>query len=67
MVPGSVTSDIYFCGLSILNRQTFWSEGSAYTETFSKAKRQLFKVEDCSNPKVDDEGNKDQQWHHSLL
>ena len=42
--------------------QTFWSEGSAYTKTFSKVKRQLFKVEDCGNPKVDDEGNKDPQW-----
>ena len=37
--------------------QTFWSEGSANTETFSKV--ELFKEEDCSNPKVDDGGNKD--------
>ena len=29
-----------------------------------KSKIKLFKVESCGNPEVNDEGNKDHQWHN---
>ena len=59
-------SIIFFFRLPVKLTKQFFTEGSANTQKWNTY-TELFKIETCSDSKVDDGGKEDDHWHHLLF